>query len=83
MSTLDELEVGCGRTLNHAETCGMKRLCDSCIERIKAYIFQTNLTSAVSAIRSHTRLWKTSSNHRVKRLQAALDDLCSFIEDET
>lgn len=80
--TLSKLEEGCKRVLGHGESCVAGHLCDSCEKHIKSYMFQTNLMTVVSLLRNNKRLWKRTNNRNSKRLQDALDALCSFIEDE-
>jgi len=82
MTTLAEIQIGCGRTTGHGESCVTAQLCDACNERMSSYMLHTNLTSAVLMLRSNKQLWKPTTNRKVQRLQNALDALCSFIEDE-
>jgi len=87
MTTLDEIQAGCGRTMGHGESCDgggkfHEHLCDMCKERVINYTFQTNLKTAVFTIRSQKRLWKHTTHRRSLKLQTALDAICSFIEDE-
>ncbi len=82
MSTLEELQTGCGRTLGHGEACVKDYLCESCDALIATYMLHSNLKTVVFAIRSQKRLWKRTTHPRSLKLQNALDAVCSFIEDE-
>ena len=82
MTTLAEIEVGCGRTTGHGESCATNHLCDSCDQRRSTYMLHSNLQVVCKTIRKHPYIWRRISSKRGKMLQKELDGLLTFIEDE-
>ena len=82
MTTLAEIEIGCGRTTGHGESCTKGYLCDSCDQRRSTYMLHSNLHAVCKAIRNHPYIWRRISSKRGKQLQKELDGLLRFIEDE-